>query len=199
MIGKRILDEALSRGHEVVAILRGGGNLSEQKGLRIEAGDIFNRASVAAAAAGSDVVISAFGPGSQPERLLDATQALIEGVREAGVRRLIAVGGAGSLEVAPGVRLIDTPDFPAAWKTIAAAHSDALEIYRKVTDLDWTSLSPAAFIEPGERTGRYRTSKDTLLTAENGESRISAEDFAIAVLDEAETPKFPRQRFGVAY
>ncbi|HLZ57791.1 MAG TPA: NAD(P)H-binding protein, partial [Ktedonosporobacter sp.] len=110
----------------------------------------------------------------------------------------IVVGGAGSLEVAPGLHLVDTPDFPAAWKPTALAHRDALEVYRKA-NLDWTYVSPAALIAPGERTGTYRTGTDKLLTDEKGESRISAEDYAIAILDEVEHPHFIRRRFTVAY
>jgi putative NADH-flavin reductase len=110
----------------------------------------------------------------------------------------IIVNGAGSLEVAPGVQLIDTPDFPAAWRPVALAHRDALQVYR-ASDLDWTALSPVAFIAPGERTATYRTGTDRLLTDEEGQSRISAEDYAVALVDEIETPRFVLQRFTVAY
>ena len=112
--------------------------------------------------------------------------------------RLIAVGGAGSLEVAPGLLLIDAPFFPAAWKEIAQAHSDALDVL-KASDIDWTSVSPAAMIQPGERTGTFRLGKDQLLTDANGESKISTADFAIAVADEVERNAHVRQRFTVSY
>jgi uncharacterized protein len=102
-------------------------------------------------------VISAFGPKEGEEQtLVEATRSLINGVKKSGVRRLISVGGAGSLEVAPGVQLVDTPEFPDFFKPIALAHRDALEIYRQEKDLDWINLSPAAIIAPGERTGKYR-------------------------------------------
>jgi putative NADH-flavin reductase len=167
--------------------------------LHVVKGDIFNSESIASAAASKDVLISAYGPQhGQEQRLLEATRALIDGVKRSGVRRLISVGGAGSLEVAPGVQLVDTPEFPEAWKGIALAHRDALDIYRQ-SDIDWTNISPAAFIAPGERTGTYRTGTDHLVVDEKGESRISAEDYAVAVLDEAENPKFIRRRFTVAY
>jgi len=114
-------------------------------------------------------------------------------VREAGVRRLLVVGGAGGLEVAPDTRLVDTPDFPADWKPEAIAHTEALDYYRSVEDLDWTFVSPAAFIHPGERTGRYRLGGDQLLVDDNGNSEVSAEDYAIAIADLLETVR-PRAR-----
>jgi putative NADH-flavin reductase len=107
------------------------------------------------------------------------------------------VGGAGSLEVAPGVQLVDAPDFPAEWRAPALAHRDALAVYR-TADIDWTYFSPAAILEPGERTGRYRTGRDQLLTNADGKSRISAEDFAVALLDEVERPRHLRERITVA-
>jgi putative NADH-flavin reductase len=157
---------------------------------------------VATAVAGHDAVVSAFGPsGTQGvETVGEAARSLIAGLKQAGVRRLVFVGGAGSLEVAPGVRLEDLPQFPAAWKPIAQAHTDALDVFRQQgDDLDWTYLSPAALIEPGERTGTFRLGGDRFLTDAEGQSRISAEDYAIALLDEVEDPKHIRQRFTVAY
>jgi hypothetical protein len=114
------------------------------------------------------------------------------------VRRFIMVGGAGSLEVAHGLRLVDTPNFPAEWKPIALAHADALEVL-KTSDLEWTSVSPAAVVQPGERTGKFRLGKDTLLTDSKGDSKISTGDFAAALVDEVEKPRHIRQRFTVAY
>jgi putative NADH-flavin reductase len=115
--------------------------------------------------------------------------------------RLIAVSGAGSLEVKPGLQLVDTPDFPAAWKPAALAHREAIEVYRKAgfAEFDWTAVSPSAVIEPGTRTGHYRTATDQLLVDAQGNSRISAEDFAVAIVDEIEKPKFVEQRFTVGY
>jgi putative NADH-flavin reductase len=200
-IGQRILKEALDRGHEVTAIVRDPAKLTVQSAnLRVETADALNPDQVANAVRGHDVVVSSIGsaPG-QEQTLIEATKSLIEGVKRSGVRRLIAVGGAGSLEVAPGVQLMNTPDFPQVWKAIAQAHADALAIYRKEADLEWTNVSPAAFIEPGERTGRYRVGTEQLVVNDQGESRISAEDFAVAILDEVENPRFVRQRFTVAY
>jgi putative NADH-flavin reductase len=125
--------------------------------------------------------------------------ALVEAARAAGVRRLVIVGGAGSLEVAPGQAVVDQPGFPEAVVAEARAHSDALDFYRTVDDLDWTYISPAADIAPGARTGVFRLGGDQLLTDEHGNSRISAEDYAIALVDELETPAHPRARMSVAY
>ncbi|GIM46601.1 hypothetical protein DNHGIG_21500 [Collibacillus ludicampi] len=199
-IGQRILQEALERGHQVTAIVRDPARLAiKHPNLQSVIGDIFNEESIAAAAAGHEAVISAYGPAhGQEQTLIDAVKSLVSGVQRAGVRRVLAVGGAGSLEVAPGVQLVDTPEFPSAWKSIALAHRDALEVYR-TCDLDWTCLCPAALIEPGEKTGKYRIGTDQLVVNENGESRISAEDYAVAMIDELENPRFVRKRFTVGY
>ncbi|HZC08289.1 MAG TPA: NAD(P)-dependent oxidoreductase [Ktedonobacterales bacterium] len=202
MIGQRIAREALSRGHEVTAVVRNPDQMTlTHERLAVVKGDALDAADVARVAASQDIVASAIGPSSdqpadQPSR---AARALIEGTRRAGVGRLIVVGGGGSLEVAPGQALLDTPDFPPAWKPGAIAQRDALAVYRSEPAFDWTYLSPPAFIAPGERTGHYRVGGDQLVTDASGESRISAEDFAIAFVDEIEAPKYPRRRFTVAY
>lgn len=199
-IGQRIVKEALERGHQVTAIVRDTAKATLQDAnLSIVVGDILKADSIAAAVTGHDVVISAYGPQFGAEAtLIEATQSLIDGVKQSGTRRLITVGGAGSLEVAPGLQLVDTPAFPDAWKPIGLAHRDALGVLRS-SDVNWTNVSPAALIEPGERTGAYRTGKDSLLANEQGESRISAEDYAVALLDEAEKPQHICSRFTVAY
>lgn len=162
--------------------------------------DLLDAANVAAAVRGHDVVASAYAPpANQLDDLQAATRALIEGTRNAGLKRLVVVGGAGSLEVAPGVQLVDTAGFPDAYKPIALAHRVALNEYRKVTDLDWTFFAPAALIAPGERTGTFRTGANTLIADAQGESRISAEDYAIAFVDELEQGRFIRQLATVAY
>jgi putative NADH-flavin reductase len=164
------------------------------------AGDALDPASVASVVKDSDAVISAIGPsrGVGPQVVVEAARSLIEGSSRAGVRRLVVVGGAGNLEVAPGVQLVDTPNFPGEWRPIALAHWDALAVYR-TADLDWTYVSPPALIESGQRTGKYRTGPDRPLTDEKGESHISIEDYAVALLDEVEEPRFVRQRMTVAY
>ncbi len=147
--------------------------------------------------------MSALGPrhGADDDEaiIVGAARGLIDGARGAGVRRIIVVGGAGSLEIAPGVRLVDTPDFPAAWKSNALAAAAALDVFRGVTDLDWTYVSPAAVIEPGERTGHYRAGGDQLVTDGGGSSRITYADFAIALSDELEQGNALRRRMTAAY
>jgi uncharacterized protein len=200
-LGSRIVKEALERGHQVTAVVRDPGRLqNSHEHLRVVIGDVCDVDRIAAVAIGHDAVINAVGPtgSSSPLLVVDAARALIDGLTRAGVRRLVVGGGAGSLEVAPGVQLVDAPSFPKAWRDIALAHRDALDVYR-TADLDWTYMSPAAFLEPGERTGKYRTGTDQLLTDEKGESRISMEDLAIAFLDEVEKPRFVRRRMTVAY
>jgi hypothetical protein len=202
MIGSRILDEALRRGHTVTAIVRDPSRLQKTApNLKVTAADILDPASVANVVAGADAVISAYAPPhDNPQQLLAAYHSLLEGLPQAGVKRVIVIGGAGSLEVAPGVQLVDTPEFPAAWKAPALAHRDVLNLFRSSAGaLDWTYVSPAAFIQPGERTQKYRTANDTLITDENGDSRISTEDFAIAIVDEVEQSRHVKQRFTAAY
>ena len=209
MIGQRILNEALSRGHKVTAIARDPSKISDKRpNMTVTAGDILKPESVAAAAAGHDVVVSAYGPpATDPQQVVAAARSLIEGIKTANQKtgksiRLIMVGGAASLEVAPGVLLLDAPNFPPAWKGIASAARDALQVYRTEAGkagVDWTYFSPGAFIQPGERTGKYRTGTDQLVVDAKGESRISAEDYAVALLDEIEKPQFSRKRFTAAY
>lgn len=201
-IGHAITAELLARGYTVTAVTRTGGPV---EGLVVQAvtGDAADPASVAKHAAGQDAVVSAAGPHrgaeDEEESLVGAARGLIGGLRQAGVRRLVVVGGAGSLEAAPGTRLLDTPGFPPAWKPVALAHAAALDIYRDVEDLDWTCVSPAALIEPGERTGAFRIGGDQLLADAAGNSRISIPDFAIAVADVLERGEAIRGRITVAY
>jgi putative NADH-flavin reductase len=202
MIGSRILAEALRRGHEVAGVTRDPERIPATPGVTARKGDATDPASVAETAAGADIAISAYGPGSGPQDALSANaRALLEGLAKAGVSRVIVIGGAGSLEVAPGQLLADSPNFPAAVKPRALAQKAQLDIFRAAPNgpVTWTFVSPAAMIAPGERTGAYRRGGDQLLVDQNGQSKISAEDFAIAVLDEAEHPYYPNQRFTAAY
>lgn len=192
-VGSRLLDELLSRGHGVTGIARDTTKLTNRPGLVLKTGDVTRPAQLAPLLAGHDVVISATRfQSSDP-------QALVAAVKQAGVRRLMVVGGAASLEVAPGQLLFDAPGFPEAYKAEAAAGRRALDALRAEADLDWTFLSPSAEFAPGERTGRFRIGGDRLLSDANGRSWISMEDFAIAFVDELETPKHARQRFTVGY
>lgn len=197
--GSRILKELLTRGHQVRAVVREPAKLPAQPGLTVQKGDLADVAQIVEAVQGTEAVISAYGPGlSSPAGLVGATERLVAGLRQAGVPRLLMVGGAGSLEVAPGVQLVDSGYLPDQWKPIALAHRDALEVLRS-SDLDWTSVCPAAYFEPGQRTGVFRLGKDNLVADGKGESRISMEDYAIALVDELETHAHPRQRMSVGY
>lgn len=201
MIGSRIAAEAARRGHQVTALVCNPQRVpADTANVRASQADLLDAAGVAAAVRGHDVVASAYAPVHDNTATLDAaTRALVAGVREAGLKRLVVVGGAGSLEIAPGKQLVDSEGFPAAYKAVALAHRDAFNYYRTVSDLDWTFFAPAAMIAPGERTGQFRTGAGTLIADPAGTSRISAEDYAVAFVDELEQGRFVRQIATVAY
>jgi putative NADH-flavin reductase len=197
--GSRILNELLSRGHEVTAIVRDPAKLPEQKGLTIVQGDVSSAQEIASKIAGADAVVSAYGPpADDTDQLLPVTERLIEGVKSASIPRLLVVGGAGSLEVAPGVTIIESGHLPAEWLPIAVSHANALKLLQK-SDINWTYFSPAGFFVPGERTGKFRLGTNQLIANEQGDSRISLEDYAIALVDELEMPKHERARFTIGY
>ena len=197
MVGSRVLDELLRRGHQVTAVVRNPAKITAA-GVRVLKGDVTEADSVAETAAGAEAAISAYAPPKGEEPTLSAVAwALVEGLKAAGIKRLIMVGGAGSLKVG-GVPLLDAPGFPEAYRDIAEAHRDLLPILKE-SDLDWSYFSPAAFIQPGERTGKFRLGGTDLVADEKGESRISAEDYAIALVDELENPQHIRQQFTIAY
>lgn len=190
--GSRILKELSDRGHRVTALARHPEKVARLPGVTPTAVDAGDQAALAARLKGHDIVISAVHfTASDP-------QVLIGAVKAAGVKRYLVVGGAGSLEVAPGVALVSTPDFPEAYKAEALAGGVFLDLLRKEPTLDWTFLSPSAMFVPGERTGKFRLGKDELLVNEKGSS-ISFEDYAIALVDEVEKPAHSRQRFTVGY
>ena len=202
MIGQRVLAEALRRGHTVTAVARDTSRVTEKSpNLRVERGDLTNPATVRALVSGQDVVVSAFAPPRGHEHqvsevagiLVDAVSALEPSPR------LVVVGGAGGLEAAPGLKVIDTPSFPAFLKPIAQAHIDAHEDVYRNSDVDWTFFAPAGLIQPGQRTGKYRTGRDQLVVDAEGRSSISAEDYAVALLDEVEKPQFRKSRMTVGY
>jgi uncharacterized protein len=202
-VGSRVVAEALSRGHQVTAVVRDPARFGALPAAAdARAGDAANVAHVAALSAGRDVVISATRPPDGREaELVTTTGALLAGVARSGVR-LLVVGGAASLTVpgTGGTTVLDDPNLvPAAWRSSALASADQLEAYRAETEVDWAYLSPAAHLEPGERTGTYRLGSDELLVDADGNSRISVEDLAVALLDEAERPTHHRTRFTVAY
>ena len=190
--GSRILKELSDRGHQVTGIARNPDKIPTLPGVTAVKGDVLDKDGLAALLRGHDAVVSAVHfTASDPQKLIDA-------VRFAGVKRYVVVGGAGSLEVAPGQRLIDQPDFPAAYKAEASGGLAFLNLLKMVTDLDWTFLSPSALFAPGKRTGKFRLGTEQLLTSEAGSS-ISFEDYAIALVDEIERPAHVRQRFTVGY
>lgn len=192
--GSRITAELLQRGHTVTGIARKVDHVQPQPGLTLVAADATHAATLAPLLKGHDAVVSStrFADGITAPTLLAAA-------REAGVPRVLVVGGAGSLEVAPGVALIDTPEFPAAYKAEAGAGRVFLEALREERAIDWSFLSPAALFEPGERTGHFRLGGDQFMADAQGHSRISMEDYAIALVDEIEKPRHSRQRFAAAY
>ncbi len=198
-IGSAILAEALERGHIITAIVRNPEKISVQHpNLTVKQGDVTDAATVAATVEGNEAVISSFNAHDK-DTYIKAIHAITDGIRKAGIKRIIAVSGAGSLEIAPGLQLLDTPEFPAEWKDGANATRQAFYVLKEQNDLDWTAFSPAAEIFPGERTGKFRLGKDQLVTDENGKSKISARDYAVALIDELEKPQHVKSRFTAAY
>jgi uncharacterized protein len=199
-IGQAIAAELVRRGHQVTGVSRRGAGTAA--GVTPAAGDASRAADVARLAAGADAVISATGPrrdGSDPaDGQAGVARALVGGLRTAGVGRLIVVGGAGSLRQGSG-RHVDQPHFPDAWKPLALGAASARDFYLTVSDVDWLYVSPAAVIEPGERTGTFRVGGDELLTDASGASRISIDDYAIGIADQLEHPTAHRAQITLAY
>jgi len=191
--GSRITAELARRGHTVTAIARNPGKIASQANVTAVKGDVLDQAGLAVLLAGHDAAISSVHfLDSDPVRLIGAA-------KDSKVGRYLVVGGAGSLEVAPGVRLVTTPNFPVAYKAEAEKGAAFLDLLRAEKELNWTFLSPSALFTAGERTGKFRLGKDQLLTADDGKSSISFEDFAVALADEIERPAHIRQRFTVGY
>lgn len=201
-IGSRIIEEALNRGHDVTAVVRRPEDYTKiHDHLRVAKADLFRTQDVESGSFDHDVVVCAYGPagGAAVSSITEVAVPLVNGVKQAGVKRLIIVGGAGSLEVAPGKQLVDQPGFPEEHKATALAAREALNIYQKEKDLDITYVSPSAEIYPGERTGKFRTGTTQLLSDANGRSHISMEDFSIAIVDEIENLMHPRGQMTVGY
>lgn len=204
-VGKQLVAEALERGHEVKAIARSAATLSAP-GLTPVPVDIIDTEALTAALEGSDVVLSAYNAGwANPELYNDfiaGSEAIQQAAKQAGVQRLIVVGGAGSLYAAPGLQLVDSPEFPEDYKAGATAARDYLNQLKEEQELDWTFFSPAIEMHPGITTGRtgiYRTGLDNPVFDADNRSRLSVQDLAVVLLDEAEQPKHIRQRFTAAY
>lgn len=202
-VGAPLLAELLSRGHQVTVLARNPAKLAAQTGLTVLTADALDATQVAQAVTGLDAVISAYNPGwTEPQihdLFLQGAAAIIEGTKRAGIKRFLMVGGAGSLFVAPGVQLVDTPPFPAEYKQGALAAREALNRLKLESSLDWTFLSPPILLAPGARTGQYRSGLDNLLPGV-GEvpAGISVADLAVAIVDEVEAPRHIQQRFTVA-
>lgn len=202
-VGSAVLTELLSRGHQVTALARNPGKFAPQAGLTVVAADVLDASQVAKAVAGADAVISAYNPGWTEPKIhdifLQGSAAILEGTKSAGLKRILLVGGAGSLFVAPGVQLVDTPPFPAEYKQGALAARELLNRLYKETALDWVFLSPPIALAPGARTGQYRVGADDLLPGVgDAPAGISVADLAVAIVDEIQTPKHSRKRFTVA-
>jgi putative NADH-flavin reductase len=205
-VGAAVLEELLQRGHDVTALARSPEKLSARAGLTAVRGDAQESTDVAAAVRGHDAVISAYNPGwNAPElyaEFLRGHDAIVAGVKQAGVSRLVVVGGAGSLYVAPGVQLVDTPAFldhvPPNIVPGAKAARDALTALRSENGLDWSFVSPPVGLAPGERSGVYRLGSETVLMDGDKPAGISVADLAVAIVDEVERARHSRQRFTVA-
>jgi putative NADH-flavin reductase len=201
-IGSALREELLARGHHVTAIVSKPGKLAASPQLEPVAVDVLDTKALASRLRGHDAVMSAFSGHAQQDVLgyyERGIRSIIDAAKQVGAPRLLVVGGAGSLEVAPGVQLLDTPAFPAQYKATAEGARKALAMLREERDVNWTMLSPSALIAPGERTGRFRLGEDSLLVDAKGDSRISVQDFAAAFVDELEKPAHPRRRFTAGY
>jgi uncharacterized protein len=197
--GSIILKELVDRGHTVTAVARTPAKVRKLENVDVIQGDLSDPAKIAGIVRGADAVVSAYGPPpDQTAEIIGATDCLVEGIERAGGPRLIVVGGAGSLFVAPGVTVRESGHLPKEWMPIVDAHIQVLKNLRQ-SDINWTYFSPAAFFEPGERTGKFRLGKDDLIADAQGNSRISFEDYAVALVDELENPQHERQRFTIGY
>lgn len=191
--GSQLLEEALRRGHSVVAIARNTEKLVPRADVTVKQVDALDAHALQQAVSGSDMVISAAHFATLP------ASAVIGPVKQAGVQRLLVVGGAGSLLLPGGGRVIDSAGFPDEYRAEASAGAEFLEALRQEKELDWTFLSPSAEFVETERTGTFRLGQDELLVSAEGRSWISFADYAIALLDEVQTPRHSRQRFTVGY
>ena len=197
--GSQIVKELVSRGHKVTGVARKIDSLKTVQGLTAKTDDLLNVDAIAAIIKGADAVVSAYQPPTDnTDALVDVTKRQIEAVKKAGVPRLLVVGGAGLLEVAPGVTLIKSGHLPEAYMPIAVSHEKALHVLQ-ASDINWTYLSPAAFFVSGERTGKFRLGTKELISDAKGESKISFEDYAIALVDEIEKPAHERAFFSIGY
>ena len=202
-IGSHVLNEALDRRHEVTAIVRRPERVPVHSGVTAKKGDVYDPDTLAGLLVGHEAVISAFSTAKDAadiyQSMVDGAKGIVAATKKSGVKRLLVVGGAGSLEIAPGRQVVEEPDFPEPWKAGSLGTRQFLYLLREEPDLDWTYLSPAQMIQPGERTGKFRLGGDQLVMDAEGQSRISLQDYAAAMIDELEEPHHSRRRFTVAY
>jgi len=204
-VGSALLNESLQRGHQVTAIVRHPEKITlVHPNLIVMQGDVMSVDTVEKLVRGADVVISAYNPGwTNPNIAADTTgtyKSIVEGVKRAGISRLLIVGGAGSLIAASGERVMDTGEIPESYMPAVEALAGVLyDLQKEETQLDWAFFCPAGNIAPGERTGQFRLGEDELIVDEHGQSAISVEDYALAMLDEVENPAHHRERFTIGY
>ena len=204
-VGSALLKESLKRGHTVTAIVRNPEKITlNDPNLQIIQGDVLSEQSITDVIKGVDVVISAYNPGwTNPNISQETTaayQSIISGVKKAKIPRLLIVGGAGSLYVAPEKRVMDTGVIPESYLPAVESLANVLyDLQKNEKELDWAYFSPAGNIEPGERTGKFRLGKDQLMVDKDGKSNISVEDYAVAMLDEVDSPVHHRERFTIGY
>jgi putative NADH-flavin reductase len=204
-IGSALLKEALARGHKVKAIVRNPEKISmKNPNLMVEKGDVSSSQLVSRLCKGADVIISAYNPGWQNPEISSETlrvyTAILDGVRRSGVKRFLVVGGAGSLFISPGLRLMDAGTMPDSYlPAVRALASFYLDILTVEEEVDWVFFSPAGNITPGKRTGKFRLGKDEMIVDSEGKSNISLEDYAVAMLNEVENPVHHRERFTIGY
>ena len=201
-VGTALLNEAVKRGHQVSALVRHPEKIAANANVTAVKADVLDTDGLAALLKGHDLVISAYNPGWQEADIrnihIKGSKSITEAVKKAGIKRLIAVGGAGSLEI-NGAQLVDSPEFPAEYKEGALGARQALNDLKAETTLDWTFVSPAILLVPGEATGTFRLGTDSPVFDDKGESKITVGDLAVAILDEAKQGKYIRQRFTAAY
>lgn len=201
-VGTALLNEAMKRGHQVSAFVRHPEKIAANANVTAVKADVLDTDGLAALLKGHDLVISAYNPGWQEADIrnihIKGSKSITEAVKKAGIKRLIAVGGAGSLEI-NGQQLVDSPEFPAEYKEGALGARQALNDLKAENELDWSFVSPAILLVPGEATGTFRLGKDSPVFDDKGESKITVGDLAVAILDEAEQGKHIRQRFTAAY
>lgn len=204
-VGSAILNEAINRDYKVTAVVRNPEKITlENENLSVIKADVSSAETVAELSKSFDTVVSAYNPGWTNPNIAEETasvyNSILAGVKKAGVKRLLCVGGAGSLFCAPGVRLMETGAIPEAFMPAVKALADFyLDVLTNETEIDWVFFSPAGSIAPGERTGRFRLGKDDLLVSKDGNSNISVEDYAVAMIDEVENKNHHQERFTIGY